>query len=59
MKDKDTNPFDLKNLDTQPKDYLDTNDFSKFLLSIFIFISLILIIKSLVSLFSEDGDTFR
>jgi len=31
MKDKDTNPFDLKNLDTQPKDYLDTNDFSKFL----------------------------
>ena len=31
MRDKDTNPFDLKNLNTQPKDYLDTNDFSKFL----------------------------
>ena len=31
MKDKNTNPFDLKNLNTQPNDYLDTNDFSKFL----------------------------
>ena len=31
MRNKDTNPFDLKNLNTQPKDYLDTNDFSKFL----------------------------
>tara|TARA_Y100000996_G_C22255181_1_gene533501 strand:- start:127 stop:609 length:483 start_codon:yes stop_codon:yes gene_type:complete len=31
MRDKDTNPFDLKNLNSQPKDYLDTNDFSKFL----------------------------
>ncbi len=31
MRNKDTNPFDLKNLNTQPNDYLDTNDFSKFL----------------------------
>ena len=31
MRDKNTNPFDLKNLNNQPKDYLDTNDFSKFL----------------------------
>ena len=31
MRDKNTNPFDLKNLNSQPTDYLDTNDFSKFL----------------------------
>ena len=28
---KDTNPFDLKVLENEPKDYLDTEDFSKFL----------------------------
>ena len=28
---KDTNPFDLKVLENEPKDYLDTDDFSKFL----------------------------
>ena len=28
---KDTNPFDLKVLGNEPKDYLDTDDFSKFL----------------------------
>ena len=31
MKDKDTNPYDLKVLKKEPKDYLDTEDFSKFL----------------------------
>ena len=31
MKDKDTNPFDLKVLEEEPKDYLDTDYFSKFL----------------------------
>ena len=31
MRNRDTNPFNLKNLNTQPNDYLDTNDFSKFL----------------------------
>ena len=31
MKDKDTNPYDLKVLENEPKDYLDTEDFSKFL----------------------------
>ena len=31
MKDKDTNPYDLKVLENEPKDYLDTQDFSKFL----------------------------
>ena len=31
MKDKDTNPYDLKVLENEPKDYLDTDDFSKFL----------------------------
>ena len=28
---KDTNPFDLKVLEDEPKDYLDTDEFSKFL----------------------------
>lgn len=28
---KDANPFDLKVLENEPKDYLDTEDFSKFL----------------------------
>ena len=31
MKDKDTNPYDLKVLKKEPKDYLDTENFSKFL----------------------------
>ena len=31
MRDKDTNPYDLKVLENEPKDYLDTEDFSKFL----------------------------
>ena len=31
MKDKDTNPYDLKVLENEPKDYLDTVDFFKFL----------------------------
>ena len=31
MKDKDTNPYDLQVLENEPKDYLDTEDFSKFL----------------------------
>ena len=28
---KDTNPFDLKVLEDQPKEYLDTDEFIKFL----------------------------
>ena len=31
MRDKDTNPYDLKVLENESKDYLDTEDFSKFL----------------------------
>ena len=31
MKDKNTNPYDLKVLENEPKDYLNTEDFSKFL----------------------------
>ena len=31
MKNKDTNPYDLKVLENEPKDYLDTVDFFKFL----------------------------
>ena len=31
MINKDTNPFDLKVLEEEPKNYLDTDDFSKFL----------------------------
>jgi len=31
MKDKDTNPYDLKVLEEERKDYLDTDDFSKLL----------------------------
>ena len=29
---KDTNPFDLKILEEEPKDYLDTDEFAEFLI---------------------------